>query len=218
MTKAANAEAKPRKRRFVEKPDVRAKFLDAAEDLIRNEGYAAASARAIAERVGMKHQAVFYYFGSQDELLLEVLRRSSRRHRDRLEIALGSDDPIRGMWEIARDTAATGLAIEFMALANHNELIRKYIAENGTEIRNLETAVIAAYLKKRGIEPRLSPEIVSILTNACARLLVQESAIGITVGHEQFERLVEQSFLSFEAQGSASETVDPMISPLSPNR
>ncbi len=215
MTKAAVAEGKPRKKRFVEKPDVRTKFLDAAEDLIRDEGYAAASARSIAERVGMKHQAIFYYFGSQDELLLEVFRRSARLHRERLDTALRGSNPIRGMWEIARDTAATGLAIEFMALANHNEAIRAEIAANATEIRHLEAAAIDAYLKQRGISPRLSPEVVSILTNACARLLVQETALGIRVGHEQYEELVEQSFRIFEAQGAASESMEPIVSPLS---
>ena len=218
MTNAAVAEGKPRKKRFVEKPDVRAKFLDAAEDLIRDEGYAAASARAIAERVGMKHQAIFYYFGSQDELLIEVFRRAARQHRERLELALHSANPIRGIWEIAMDKAATSLAIEFMALANHNELIRADIAQNAIEVRRLEAAAIDAHLKQRGINPRLSSEVVSIVTNACARLLVQESTLGIHVGHEKYEELVEQSFRTFEAHGEASEAMEPIVSPLSPVR
>ncbi len=215
MTEAATAEVKTRKRRFVEKPDVRSKFLDAAEDLIREEGYAAASARAIAERVGMKHQAIFYYFGSQDELLLEVFRRSARQHRERLEVALRSSNPIRGMWDIARDTNSTGVAIEFMALANHNNLIRDEIAKNAREIRHLEAVAISAYLKKRGINPQLSPEIVSILTNASARLLVQESALGIDVGHKMYEKMVEESFRAFEADGATAVAMEQVISPLS---
>ena len=212
MTKAANAAA-PRRKRYVEKPDVRLKFLDAAEELIRDEGYAAASARAIADRVGMKHQAIFYYFGSQDELLLEVFRRSAKLHRERLDKALGSANPVRGIWEIARDTASTGLAIEFMALANHNELIRAEIARNAEEIRRLETAAIEAYLKQRGINPRLPPEVVSIMTNACARLLVQESTLGIHGGHQVYEAMVEQSFLAFEADGEASEAMGSILAP-----
>jgi TetR/AcrR family transcriptional regulator len=215
MTKAAVSAVPTRKRRFVEKPDVRAKFLDAAEELILNEGYAAASARAIADRVGMKHQAIFYYFGSQDELLLEVFRRSARHHGERLDLALGSENPIRGMWELAKDSASTGLSIEFMALANHNEAIRAEIAQNAVEIRHREAEAIGAYLKRRGINPRLSPEVVSILTNACARLLVQESTLGIDTGHEAYEALVENSFRAFEASGEASEGIEPIVGPLS---
>lgn len=215
MTKTAVSAVPTRKRRFVEKPDVRAKFLDAAEEIIRDEGYAAASARAIADRVGMKHQAIFYYFGSQEELLLEVFRRSAKQHRDRLNLALQSGNPIRGMWDLAKDTASTGLAIEFMALANHNEIIRAEIAQNAKEIRHKEAEAVGAYLRQRGINPRLSPEVVSILTNACARLLVQESTLGIDTGHEAYEALVEESFRAFEASGEASEGMEPLVGPLS---
>jgi AcrR family transcriptional regulator len=215
MTKTAVSAAPTRKKRFVEKPDVRAKFLDAAEEIIRGEGYAAASARAIADRVGMKHQAIFYYFGSQDELLVEVFRRSARQHRERLDLALRTENPIRGMWDLAKDTASTSLAIEFMALANHNEIIRAEIAENAKEIRRLEADAIGAYLRQRGINPRLSPEVVSILTNACARLLVQESTLGIDTGHEAYEALVEESFRTFEASGETSPAMEPLVAPLS---
>ena len=95
MAFVAKAEKPPRKRRYVERPDVRAGLLDAAEALIRDEGYGSATARRIAERVGMKHQAVFYYFGSQDELLVEVFRRAAKVQRDRLELALNTEQPIR---------------------------------------------------------------------------------------------------------------------------
>ena len=218
MAKVADAKVPSRKKRYVEKPDVRAKFLDAAEQLIREEGYAAASARAIAERVGMKHQAVFYYFNSQDELLLEVYRRTSRLHRERLEVAFRSANPVRGIWEIARDPATTAITIEFMALANHNELIRAEIAKTSTEIRNLESAAIDAYFKKLGINPLIPPEIVSILTNACARLLVQESTLGIHVGHKMYEDQVEESFRTFESSGETSNSVQAIVDSFSPAR
>ena len=215
MAETATAEVKTRKRRFVEKPDVRAKFLDAAEELIRDEGYAAASARAIAKRVGMKHQAIFYYFGSQDELLLEVYRRSARQYREKLEAALRSPNPSRGIWETARNSAMTGIALEFMALANHNDAIRAEIAKNSIEIRHLECAAIEADLKRRGVTPRLSPEMVSILTNAAARLMVQESILGIHVGHKEYEAQVEESFRYFELTGETSEGVEAIVAPMS---
>ncbi|MBW8785919.1 MAG: helix-turn-helix transcriptional regulator, partial [Novosphingobium sp.] len=68
--------------------------------LIREEGYGAATARRIAERIGLKHQTIFYYFGSQDELLLEVFRRTARAQRERLEAALNSGKPISAIWNL----------------------------------------------------------------------------------------------------------------------
>lgn len=215
MAETATAEVKPRKRRYVEKPDVRAKLLDAAEDLIRDEGYASATARAIAERVGMKHQAVFYYFGSQDELLVAVFRRAAKVQRDRLEAALNGDKPIRAMWDFHRDPEVTRFTLEFMALANHNKTIRAEIARNAEDVRALEASAIDRHLKERGITPLLSPQVVSVLTSASARLLVQESTLGILVGHEEAEALMEASMSNFENRGEGTTEVAPIVEAMS---
>jgi AcrR family transcriptional regulator len=79
-----------RKRRYVEREDIRETLLDAAEALVREEGYAAATARRIANRVGLKHQVVFYYFGTQEDLLLALYQRTAAANRTRLADALNS--------------------------------------------------------------------------------------------------------------------------------
>jgi TetR/AcrR family transcriptional regulator of autoinduction and epiphytic fitness len=215
----AEAETKPkRKRRFVERPDVRQKLLDAAEDIVREKGYAAATVRRIASRAGMTHQAVFYYFGSQDELLLALLRRSSESYRRSLEEALSSPHPLRAMWDLVSAQEGTKLGLEFMAFATHNELIREEIAANAVIIRELETAAIARHLEARGIEPRLSPQMVSVLTNALARLLIQEAALGIHTGHEEAEALVDQSLRHFAFMGGSNREVEPLVSAIGDER
>jgi AcrR family transcriptional regulator len=208
--------AKPvRKKRYVERPDIRTGLLDAAEALIREEGYGAATARRIADRVGMKHQAVFYYFGSQDELLVAVFRRVAKLQRDRLYAALQTSKPIRAMWDIHRDPDVTRLTLEFMALANHNDVIRAELAKNAEEIRELESSAVDRHLKERGIVPRLSSQLVSVLTNSLARLLVQEAMLGIHVGHDEAEALVSASLTSFESQGSMTNDVVPIVDAMS---
>ena len=211
----ASTAVPPRRRRYVERPDVRTQLLDAAEALFREEGYAAATARSIATRAGLKHQVVFYYFGSQDELLLALLKRIAGTHRQRLEAALQAEHPISAMWQAIRDPHATRLTLEFMALANHNEAIRAELARNADEVRVLETQAIARHLQQRGIKPRLSPELVSILTNALARLLVQESALGISRGHDEVDALVDLSFRHFESRGDSAAAVEPIVAPMS---
>ncbi|MCJ8156574.1 TetR/AcrR family transcriptional regulator [Sphingomonas sp. LaA6.9] len=212
MTNAAKTAAK---RRYVERPDIRTKLLDSAEALIREEGYAAATARKIASRVKLKHQAIFYYFGSQDELLIEVFRRSAKTHRENLEVALNSPKPLSAMWDVIRDPEVTRFTLEFMALANHNEAIRNELASNAAEVRNLETEAVDRHLKQRGIDPKLSPQLVSILTNALGRLLVQEATLGIHTGHHEAEALVEGSLRSFEAMGDTVEGVSPIVAAIS---
>ncbi|HEX7853268.1 MAG TPA: TetR/AcrR family transcriptional regulator [Sphingobium sp.] len=208
MTKAAKTTSR---KRYVERPDIRALLLDSAEALIREEGYAAATARKIASRVDLKHQVVFYYFGSQDELLVEVFRRSAKTHREALEKALNSSKPLSAMWNVIRDPDVTRFTLEFMALANHNEAIRDELAQNAADIRQLETEAVDRHLKERGIDPRLSPRLVSVLTNALGRLLVQEATLGIRDGHDEAEALVEGSLRSFEAMGDTTEGVGPIV-------
>lgn len=211
MAKAEPAGKVTRKKRYVEKPDIRANLLDAAESLIREEGYGAATARNVAKRAGLKHQAIFYYFGSQDELLVEVFRRSAKQDREKLEEALNSESPLRGMWNILRDPEITRLTLEFMALANHNELIRQEIARNAEEVRDLEEKAIEAHLKQRGIDAQLSPKVVSILTNAAARLIVQEETLGIHSGHDEFIALSNASFDSFERAGDTTRDAGTIV-------
>jgi AcrR family transcriptional regulator len=204
-----------KKKRHVERPDLRATLLDAAETLFREEGYASATARRIASKVGLKHQAVFYYFGSQDELLLALLRRSSDAHRERLVGALNSEKPVRAIWDVISDPDNMRLSLEFMALGIHNEAIRKALAENAEAVRKLEAEAVAKHLEARGVRPLFSPNMVSILTNAMARLLVQESTLGITIGHEEVERLVEGSLSHFEQTGGVAEFMRPLVDAMS---
>lgn len=204
-----------KKRRYVERPDVRQKLLDAAESVFREEGYGAATVRRIAKQAGMTHQAVFYYFGSQDEMLLTLLRRVTESYYAHLEKALNSASPVRGLWDLVSDPNSTKIGLEFIALANHNEAIRAELASNAVKIRALEAEAVKRHLEQKGIEPLLSPELVSILTNGLARLLVQEAMLGIHAGHEEAEALVDESLRNFEASGSANQDVEPIVAAMS---
>lgn len=216
MAQATEKKKTTRKKRYVEKPDVRVTLLDAAEALIREDGYGAATARNIAKRAGMKHQAIFYYFGSQDELLVEVFRRIAKQNREKLESVLNSKSPLRGLWEVLRDPDVTRLTLEFMALANHNEMVREEIARNAEEIRELEASTIEAHLKERGIDPQLSPKVVSILTNSAARLIVQEEMLGIHSGHDEFIALSNASFDRFESGGTTTDDAGTIVDGMRP--
>ena len=55
--------------------DTRARLLDAAEQLMLREGYAAVSSRRVAAEAGIKPQLVHYYFRTMDDLFLETYRR-----------------------------------------------------------------------------------------------------------------------------------------------
>jgi len=58
----------------------RQQILERAIEVFADKGAEGTSLRAIAERIGVSHAALLHYFGSREELLVEVLRESERRH------------------------------------------------------------------------------------------------------------------------------------------
>jgi AcrR family transcriptional regulator len=71
--------------------DTRAVLVQAAIDVLRESGFASASARRIAQRAGCNQALVFYHFGSVNDLLVAALEEvSSRRmaaYRELLDTA-----------------------------------------------------------------------------------------------------------------------------------
>jgi AcrR family transcriptional regulator len=69
--------------------------VSAAVDVLRHEGFAAATARTIAARAGLNQALVFYHFGSVMDLLLAALDAVSMERRRRYEELLAAvDDPV----------------------------------------------------------------------------------------------------------------------------
>ena len=65
-------------------------LVDAAIESLRHDGFAGASARAIAERAGANQSLVFYHFGSVADLLLAGLEEVSARRMERYSAAVAA--------------------------------------------------------------------------------------------------------------------------------
>ena len=77
------------------------RFLDAAERLLVDVGYANITTRRLAEEAGANHGLVHYYFGSVDELLLQALERFTGRVLDRQRAMYETDAPFAEKWRTA---------------------------------------------------------------------------------------------------------------------
>src|SRR5580700_3956536 len=99
-------------------------LLDAAEQLMLEEGYAAVTSRRVAAQAGLKPQLVHYYFRTMDDLFLAVFRRRAEENVTRAERALATDGSLRALWQLNADPRGARFNIEFVALANHRKAIR----------------------------------------------------------------------------------------------
>src|ERR1700684_2605606 len=68
----------------------RRRLIEAAIETLKVEGYAGASARAIAERAGSNQGLIFYHFGSVANLLLAALDAVSAERLEHYGAAVGS--------------------------------------------------------------------------------------------------------------------------------
>jgi len=68
--------------------DTRRALVEAAVDVLRHDGFAAATARTIAARAGCNQGLVFYHYGSVVNLMLAALDEVSTQRRARYEEAL----------------------------------------------------------------------------------------------------------------------------------
>jgi len=177
-------------------------LLDAALQLMLEEGYAAVTSRRVAAKAGLKPQLVHYYFRTMDDLFVALVRRGAEQNLARQARALASPQPLRALWELSADPAGTTLNMEFSALANHRKVIRAELASYAEEFRRLQGRVLSSVLEGYGIDPKTFPaEAVLVLITALSQILVMEEALGMTTGHAQMRALVEGYLARYEGGG-----------------
>lgn len=175
-------------------------ILDATEQLMLDEGYAAVSTRRVASKAGLKAPLVHYYFPTTDDLLLAVYQRAAQRNLERVTKALASPHPLRELWALSTDPTRTTLAVEFMALANHRKPIRTEIAHNIERSRAMQAEIFAGLLRKQGIKLHTCPPAgLSLLIAGVSRALVMEAALGVSSGHAEAGAFVESWLQQLES-------------------
>ncbi|PRC46395.1 TetR family transcriptional regulator [Mycobacterium sp. ITM-2017-0098] len=174
-------------------PGARQRLIEATAKVMSDEGYAAATSRRVAAEAGVKQALVYYYFPTMDDLYVEVLRAGAEASLDHMRTALTDDDPLRALWQINSDARRTGLNTEFMALANHRKAIRAELRVYAERVRDIETAAVTVALRANGIDLEVHPPVViSMLIAQIARSLCNESAVGVTLGHDEMRAYVDR--------------------------
>jgi TetR/AcrR family transcriptional regulator len=187
---------------------MRATLVEAAEQLIREEGYPAVTARNLADKVNLSRQIVHYYFRTMDEVFIAVIRRNAERLRARFEEAGRSEEPIRTLQVLNRDPAQAILSMELNALANRRPAVRAEVVHAAEEARVLQTQVLIEHLKRRGIVPAMEPVVATILLTSLAQVLALEAAIDIDLGHAETLEYVDACLRAL-AEGRDTPFPDP---------
>ena len=170
----------------------RSKLIEATARVMRAEGYAAATSRRVAAEAGVRQALVYYYFPTMDDLFVEVLRTGAEAALTRMRGLLAEDDPLAALWLLNSDPASAVLNAEFMALANHRKAIGAELKAYAERVRDIETAAVTMVLRANGVDLEQYPPVaISMLIAQTARSLCNESAVGVTQGHEELRAFVQ---------------------------
>ena len=182
-----------------EDSESRRALLDAALELMMEEGYAAVTSRKLAAKAGLKPQLVHYYFRTMDDLFIALVRRGAEQNLERQARALASQQPLRALWEFLSHPAGTILTMEFSALANHRKAIRAETKAFAEQFRKLQSQALGTILESYGVDiEAFPPEAMALLITSITQVLGMEQALGMTTGHAAMRALVERFLTQYE--------------------
>ncbi|HZU81041.1 MAG TPA: TetR/AcrR family transcriptional regulator [Acidimicrobiales bacterium] len=164
----------------------RARLVEAAEQLLLDEGSAAVTSRRVGAKAGLKPQLVHYYFRSMEDLFVEVFRRRADESLARAERALAESSALRTIWEINADPRGAAFNIEFVALAKHHPVVRSEVARYAERYRAMQLQALGRALEATGVSADDVPPMAALLLmTGLTQVLALEQTLGVTAGHEE---------------------------------
>ncbi len=184
-------------------------LLDAAEQLLIEEGYAAVTSRRVAERAGLKPQLVHYYFRTMDDLFLEIFRRYADQGMAAHRLALASPQPLWALWRFGINPDASRLTMEMAALANHRKALRAEMSRYAELFREQQREAFVTALERHRVLPSEVPPVVwSILLTGLSTVVMLGEALGVTAGHAETLELVERYLTLMEGPPQPMDGLD----------
>jgi AcrR family transcriptional regulator len=164
----------------------RERILRAARTVFGARGYHSATIEEIADEAELSNGAIYYNFGSKEELFLALLdeRLDERLEHTRQTIAAGaSATGERSLDQEARDITRSFkesrewrlLLLEFVAYAARNPAFAARFKDHKRRLRAALAEILEQHLNARGITPRMPiDQLAMILTGLANGLAVEE--------------------------------------------
>jgi AcrR family transcriptional regulator len=157
-------------RRLVRGEATREQILDAAAELLRGEGSAATTTRAVAEQAGVRLSLVHYHFGGKGRLLAELLARENAKLLARQQALYAGPEPLADKWRTAcaylREDVRSGYARVLWELwatgLADDELARRW-RESMAGWRELLAGVAERWAAEHAVELPLPPRALATL-------------------------------------------------------
>ena len=148
----------------------RTQILNAARELLREDGFAGATTRAVAERADVRLSLVHYHFGGKGPLLAALLQAENARLLARQQDLFEAEEPVADKWRTACDYLREDLRSGYVrilwelwsaGLADEELAQRWRQAMAGW--RELLTRAVADWATRAGVELPMAPRALATL-------------------------------------------------------
>lgn len=186
-------------------------LLDAAERLLVEVGHAGITTRRLAAEAGANQGLVHYYFGSMDELFVQVLERFTERLVERQRAMYASDAPFLDKWRAAwrfqqadLDAGYSKIWMELQALSWSRAGLRPRVARVNAEWRAVLREAFARAAAEYGVDEQDLPvEALVTLTMTFGQGYALERLEGIDEGHDALLDWIERWLEGLDARRQA---------------
>jgi TetR/AcrR family transcriptional regulator len=163
-------------------------LLDAAERLLVEVGYAGITTRALAAEAKVNNGLVHYYYGSLENLFIQVLERFTARLIERQRAMYAAERPFIEKWRTAMrylrdDREYQKVWWELQALSWNRPELQDRVALVNEEWRTVLTEAFAEPHARYRLEIPLQALVSLVMTFNTG--IIQERLSGITAGHEE---------------------------------
>jgi len=186
-------------RRMAKKKEAptRVALLDATERVLCENGYGAVAARRVAAEAGVNQQIVYYYFANMDDLVSATFERRVEEFLNRLEQVLGAEAPLHGLWELLNDGSAR-LFAEFIAMANHSEVLRAQLKRYSDRSNHMQTAALHRLLEGKIDFSFCPPDVINYILISVTRTLAVERELGTVEVEDSLRTFAQRCLELFE--------------------
>lgn len=188
-----------------QKEERRQAISQAAIELFRLQGYVATTVEQIAERAGVSPPTVFNYFGSKQEMLIDLLRATDERAvKNMVQLALDFEDPVDVLCHL--ESLVLKYELEALPVPVWRELLGMRYGGAAPEqlklnndVLNSEVSVLLGYLQDAGkVRKDLCPDYIAQLLNEFLTLqflkLVSAEPLDIEAHRQNVRRFIELLF------------------------
>jgi AcrR family transcriptional regulator len=185
-------------------------FLNAAERLLVEVGYAGITTRRLAEEAGANQGLVHYYFGSMDELFVQVLERFTERliarQREMYEAEVPFIEKWRTAWRYQEEDLEQGyskILMELQALSWSRPDLRPRVARVNAEWRAVLRDAFTAAADEYGLSEDEFPVTALVaMTMTFGQGYALERLVGIDDGHAELLAWIEGRLEGLEERRS----------------